>query len=196
MVIKFGGSLVNEAKEILKIIKPYCPVIVPGGGHFADYIRKIDIKMDLSDEAAHRMAIFATQQYGVYLSDISGIECSNSTEDGPIILMPYDLLCKYEPFEYSWEVTSDCIACFIAKLYGYKSFVLLKRVDGIYVDGVLRKELNIPLVKQIDQSVVDSRLANYMCQYGIDCYIYNASDIEVFRRNFKKGNYGTKICCK
>ncbi len=195
MIIKIGGSLVNEAKGILEIIKPYSPVIVPGGGHFADYIRKMDNKMNLSDESAHRMAIFATHQYGIYLSDISGIKCSNKIDVGPLILLPYDLLCEHEPFEYSWEVTSDCIACFAANLYGCESFVLLKKVDGIFAGGTLQKAIDIRSLKRIEQSVVDCRLADYMCKYGIDCYIYNASDIDKFRDDFIKGNYGTKIYC-
>ncbi|MCP8314248.1 MAG: hypothetical protein H3Z53_07755, partial [archaeon] len=76
-VIKIGGSLAEEpnslvqlCRELITISKNYGLIIVPGGGKFADTVRYLYNKFNLSDEIAHEMAILAMDQYGLLLKDI------------------------------------------------------------------------------------------------------------------------------
>ena len=50
----------------------YSFLVVPGGGPMADLVREIYSRGDLSQEAAHWMAILAMEQYAYFLADGSG----------------------------------------------------------------------------------------------------------------------------
>lgn len=196
MIIKIGGSLLDKSGDILKIIKEYKPIIIPGGGIFADFIREFDNKKHISDEAAHKMAIYSMNQYGIYLSDISKIPCSDSIKDGPLILLPYNLLENKPIKEYSWEITSDSLSCYVAHLYKENYIILLKSVDGIKINNKTIREINATDLVKINQDVIDNVLCSYMLRYKINCYIFNATDIEKFKENFTNKKYSTKILCK
>jgi len=77
-VLKVGGSLVENpvslamlCQELSVLAKAHRILIVPGGGEFADTVRKFDKTYGLSDVVAHKMAILAMDQYGFFLSDIT-----------------------------------------------------------------------------------------------------------------------------
>ena len=78
-VVKVGGGLAREAGD--DALRALCAAIgergrrhrllvVPGGGGFADAVRDCDQRFGLSDEAAHRMAILAMEQFGWLLSEL------------------------------------------------------------------------------------------------------------------------------
>ncbi|MEA1908566.1 MAG: amino acid kinase, partial [Euryarchaeota archaeon] len=75
IVIKIGGSLIGNARNLIHILNDYALtederiLIVPGGGIFADTVRTASEAYDISDEAAHWMAILAMDQYAHYLTD-------------------------------------------------------------------------------------------------------------------------------
>ena len=50
----------------------YSFLVVPGGGPMADLVREIYSRGDLSQEAAHWMAVLAMEQYGHFLADGTG----------------------------------------------------------------------------------------------------------------------------
>ncbi|MDS1006661.1 hypothetical protein [Clostridium sporogenes] len=193
MIIKVGGSLIKTVEPILEIIKSYNPLIIPGGGIFADSIRRFQRELNFSEEAAHDMAILAMHQYGIYLSSISKISTSNIIRNGPVIILPYDLLSIHEPFQCSWDVTSDSIAAFIASLINDSDIILLKSVDGIYVDNKCIKDISTSELIELQQDVVDPEFTHVLEKYKINCYIYNASNPIKFSDDFAKKNYGTKI---
>lgn len=66
LIIKIGGSLMDHAAGIIRTIRESERniLIIPGGGIFADAVRQKEI----SDTAAHFMAIAAMDQYGWLLS--------------------------------------------------------------------------------------------------------------------------------
>ena len=57
-------------QELSQLAKTHELVVVPGGAEFADAVRKFDKKYGLSKTVAHKMAILAMDQYGLFLSDI------------------------------------------------------------------------------------------------------------------------------
>jgi len=128
-VLKVGGSLAEDpsslamlGQELSVLAKAHRIVIVPGGGEFADTVRKLDKTYNISDVVAHKMAILAMDQYGLFLSDITPSsyvsyalkEISNSVNGMLPIFLPSKLMFSKDPLEHSWDVTSDTIAAYIA----------------------------------------------------------------------------------
>jgi 5-(aminomethyl)-3-furanmethanol phosphate kinase len=144
-VVKIGGGLAREGGD--DALRALCAAIgelgtrhrllvVPGGGELADAVRALDRRLGLGDEASHRMAILAMEQFGWVLSElIPGAVRSGglATVDGVAVLLPAALLAG-APLPASWEVTSDSIAAWVAGEAGAQRLVLVKPVDGLYAE--------------------------------------------------------------
>ncbi len=177
-VIKLGGSLILIAKKLVNEILDYSNtsedtnLIVPGGSIFADTVRRINP----SDEAAHWMAVLAMEQYGYYLADGTAgslIDKLNIPEKGTYILLPYNILKNKDELPHSWEVTSDTIAAWVAFQLGAR-FIKVTDVDGIYLSGILQKEL---FAKDIagKKTCVDQALPNFLIRNKMNCEIINGN---------------------
>ncbi len=153
IMIKIGGSLMvqNDGKilrQIGNIITGYSPehpiLIVPGGGPFADIVRQYGEQFELSEKTCHFMALTSMDQYayllneiisGSILTDLSNMESSTTTIfTHPQV--PHILLCSafirqvcVKDLPHSWDVTSDSIALYLAKLMDISMLVILKSTD-------------------------------------------------------------------
>jgi aspartokinase-like uncharacterized kinase len=194
-LVKVGGSLMEHAREVMAQLRAYDVLIVPGGGPFADRVREIQKEVRIEDAAAHRMAIMAMDQYGLMLSDVSGLPAYDSFEDveTPGIFLPSELLKKDDPFTPSWDVTSDTIACHIAHLAGAERFIILTDVDGIFVDGELVGEITASELKKLPGTCVDRALAGYLIEYGAVCQVVNGLDKNAVERALEGENAGTVV---
>ena len=195
-VLKVGGSLAENPTSLTKLCqelsvltKDHRIVIVPGGGEFADTVRKLDKIYGLSDVIAHKIAIVAMDQYGLFLSDItpnsyvshSLEEISNPVKDKVPIFLPSQLMFREDPLENSWDVTSDTIAAYIADKLHAKKLVLVTDVDGIFsqdpkqnVDTKLIEELSAEeLLGWNRRTSVDKTLPKMILETKIDCYVVN-----------------------
>lgn len=153
----------------------YFILIVPGGGIFADAVRKTDESFSLSADAAHWMAILGMEQYAYYLQDKSHAVAIDSIADlpqGVSILFPYRLLRNEDPLPHTWEVTSDTIAAWIAKQI---DAVLIKvtDVDGIFRNGELVREISTASCTENCASCIDSALPGFLLKNRMDCLIVN-----------------------
>lgn len=145
--IKVGGSVCNSPK--LKVLsghwaalaRQYRLLFMAGGGLFADQVRVIDDAFDLSDSAAHWMAIAAMDQCGYLLADcMPGVEevydldsaLSVAATGSSAVLIPSWLLRRHDPLPHSWQVTSDSLAAWLTGLANINRLVLLKDVPGLY----------------------------------------------------------------
>jgi len=195
IVVKLGGSLIHRAKELVKEIIDYSDtsgqaiLIVPGGSVFADTVRKVNA----SDEASHWMAILAMEQYGYYIADGSKAEIVDTIdiEDaGTYILLPYAFIKKKDELPHTWDVTSDTIAAWVAHQVGAR-FIKLTDVDGIFINGELKKELRAQELLGI-KTCVDRELPRYLIKNKMNCEILNGNCqgrlVDAF-----KGNVGTLI---
>jgi probable H4MPT-linked C1 transfer pathway protein len=142
-VVKVGGALLGR-QGALDIVVPVLsrvaergdPVlVVPGGGPFADAVRRIDTELRLSDDAAHWMAILALDQYAELLASRISLsrvvrdpaEASAALAAGMLpILAPSTWLRRSDPLPHSWDVTSDSIAAWVAGEVGAERLVLAK----------------------------------------------------------------------
>lgn len=113
VVLKIGGSLIDESANVLAQIPKNIPVLtVPGGGVFADFVRKADA----NDDESHWNAILAMDRFGRFLSTFGYPTTKElSFSNGTSVLLPYKILKERDPLPHSWDVTSDSIAAWVAR---------------------------------------------------------------------------------
>jgi aspartokinase-like uncharacterized kinase len=196
-VIKVGGSLAENpaglralCNRLGEIAKKYRIVVVPGGGKFADVVRDLDQQFVLSTDISHRMAILGMDQFGLLLSQIIPNSCTTYllndakqlSEIGVApIFLPSRLLFREEPLKPSWDVTSDSIATYVARLLRADKVILVTDVDGIFTsdpkkhsDAKLIKELSASeLLRLVQRSSVDRFLPKLLLETQINCYVVN-----------------------
>ena len=195
-VLKVGGSLAEDhtslvrlCKELSALAKAYRILIVPGGGEFADTVRKFDNVYGLSNIVAHKMAILAMDQYGFFLSDITPNShvsyslkaISNSAKGTLPIFLPSKLMFREDPLEHSWGVTSDTIAAYIAGLLHTEKLILVTDVDGIFSEDPKRNS-DAKFIEELSaeelqgwnrRTSVDKALPKILLQANLDCYVVN-----------------------
>jgi aspartokinase-like uncharacterized kinase len=165
-------------------------IVVPGGGDFADTVRKLDKLFCLSRYVSHRMAVLAMDQYGLLLSDLSDnsvvVRSLNAAKAAvnsaklPIFL-PSQIMFEEDPLENSWAVTSDSIALYIAQHLQARQVLFVTDVDGIYtVDPKKGKNATIisvispqELCLKRNRTSVDSALPGLLKKWPITCMVVN-----------------------
>jgi 5-(aminomethyl)-3-furanmethanol phosphate kinase len=115
-------------------------VVVPGGGSFADEVRRADRRFRLGDSAAHWMAILAMDQYGHLLTELAPlatvVRSRRELAPGRLnVLAPSAWLRRADPLPHSWDVTSDSIAAWFAGALGIRRLLLVKHEDGFIGPG-------------------------------------------------------------
>ena len=187
-VVKIGGSLFPDyAIELAKRLKNTSSVIILGGGEFANLIRKYDSKIKFSDETNHWTAIDCMEIIAKLVNDkvetaqlaYAIDEVSQIIDDGftPIFVVS-DFLKSEDPFECSWDVTSDSIAAYVANLLNANLFIVTD-VNGIYTQEP--KEPGSTFISKIDaktlltfqESSIDVMLPSLLLEFGTDCYVVN-----------------------
>lgn len=167
LVVKFGGSLMDAVPELARVLlsSPRPLLIVPGGGVFADLVRRTGLEGD----SAHWMAVAAMEQMGWYLTHY-GFQTVD-TLDKPrktAVFLPYGELRRSDPLPHSWSVTSDTIAAWVADRLGL-DLLLLKSVDGIFSGGKLVEVTEAP----VSTSDVDDSFIQFAIDHRITCRIIN-----------------------
>lgn len=143
-------------------------LIIPGGGIFADAVRQKEI----SDTAAHFMAIAAMDQYGWLLSSY-GMPVTHEPvmKRVPHIFLPYNHLVHTDPLPHSWDITSDTISAYYACLLSLP-LLLLKSVDYIRTsEGAV-----LILKPGMETEDLDPAFIPYIFEHHIRGYIIRGSD--------------------
>jgi hypothetical protein len=138
-VVKLGGSLAKSGRlaHILElVVQARAPVIVvPGGGAFADAVRRAQADCGFSDAVAHRMALLAMHQTGLMLAalqprlkpmeTLAGLKRTAAGTRIPVWL-PLKLVERDGRISADWSTTSDGLAARLAERLGRASVVLVK----------------------------------------------------------------------
>jgi 5-(aminomethyl)-3-furanmethanol phosphate kinase len=169
VVVKLGGSLCNRVPDLVTgLLSCERPLfIVPGGGIFADIVRKLPVDND----SAHWMAVAAMDQYG-WLIVSQGIMATTllNVPDRPVVFLPYCSMRGHDPLPHSWDVSSDSIAAWVADFLGL-DLLLLKSVDGIMENGSLVRQVKNP----IKTDVVDPFFIPFVLERKITATIINGT---------------------
>jgi 5-(aminomethyl)-3-furanmethanol phosphate kinase len=203
-VLKVGGSLMPSARNLMRALlamaeEGYSFLVVPGGGVMADLVREIYSRGDLSQEAAHWMAILAMEQYAYFLADGTGAaltrEIHRPKGDSRVqVLLPYQALCRDDgDLEHNWDYTSDSVAALAA---AQLSAPLIKAtdVDGVMLDG--KVVLEVSASRMLGRvSCIDQGTIRLLCDRlkGSRIWVLNGTDAQQFTNALKKGEGGTVI---
>jgi 5-(aminomethyl)-3-furanmethanol phosphate kinase len=174
-------------------------VVVPGGGPFADAVRRADRRFGLDDTAAHWMAILAMDQYAHLLAQLAPAAVL-VRGPGEIrarrlnVLAPAGWLRRADPLPHAWSVTSDSIAAWIARALVAGGLVLLKDVDGQLEDGARRPpRLRARVGRRRLAGVVDDYFARALGP-RMRCWIVNGRRPERVTRLLETGrSVGTEV---
>ena len=187
-VVKIGGSLFpNYAIDLAKQLKGTDSLIVLGGGEFANLIRKYDSEISFSQETNHWTAIDCMDIIAKLVNDkvdstklaYSIDEAKKISDDGftPIFIVS-EFLRSEDPFECSWDVTSDSIAAYLSHLLN-ANLLIVTNVNGIYTQEP--KEPGSTFISKIDaktmlnfpESSIDVMLPSLLLKFGTNCYVVN-----------------------
>ena len=159
MVIKLGGSLAYSP-HLVSWLKASTRadlriVLVPGGGPFADTVRRAQARWRFDDRIAHVMAIHAMEQFGRMMTGlIEGLlpaetpqAIAGALSEGQTALwMPSHMTLDCPDIPASWAVTSDSLAAWLAAKIDADRLVLVKSaafppgrrgVRALVRDGIL-----------------------------------------------------------
>jgi hypothetical protein len=197
VIVKVGGSLASYPEKLrilctklTELSREHKLIVIPGGGEFADAVRKFDKRFSLSPATSHRMAILSMDQYGLLLSDllqgsciVNKLELLQETLDlGKLpVFLPSTFLCTEDPLENSWDVTSDSIAIYVAGQLHATRTLLVTDVDGVYncdprkfSEAKLIKKLSArDLLRMNKRTSVDKFLPKLLLQLQIECFVVN-----------------------
>ena len=163
IIIKVGGkilekrdnieSTLNQFKSLLSDEMLQKVIIIPGGGSLADFVRRIDDKLNIGDHLAHWMAIYAMNHNGIKLcNDFNEVNYTDNyntlqtflqseSENGLFVFLPYDFISQEDQLPHNWEVTSDSITLYLAYKLKLKECYLIKDIDGIMINENGQEEL-------------------------------------------------------
>jgi aspartokinase-like uncharacterized kinase len=214
-VLKIGGSLSRGdgldalCREIRRLGESYRLLVVPGGGAFADEVRRAYERFRLSETAAHCMALCAMDQYGYMLSHlISGslltsdlTAAGKAAESGRVsILLPSAPVLQYSHLPHSWQVTSDTISAWVAHNSESGRLVLLKDVDGL-MQAAPTKESSAKLITECavhqlakHRGGVDGYLSAFLETARLETWVINGLRPERLSELLERGyTTGTRI---
>jgi aspartokinase-like uncharacterized kinase len=201
-VVKVGGglaralddeTLVALCRSISELAADHPLLVVPGGGGFADAVREHDRRFGLRARTAHAMAILAMDQLGLLLGDLIphatlSADLDRARRDAargrPAIVLPAALLERADPLPHSWRVTSDSIAAWLAGASGATRLVLVKPVDGLFLDwpaqGSPLARLTIAELAALQEAGraggVDAHLPAALTAAGVDAWVIGGRD--------------------
>jgi aspartokinase-like uncharacterized kinase len=159
-VVKIGGSLA-AAPELIAWLKQLVAcgggrvIIVPGGGPFADQVRRSQIATGFDDKTAHLMALHAMNQFGLMCCGLEPglIPAQSFAEIHEVhslkkvaLWLPEKMLSVNRTLPASWDITSDSIAAWLAKEINAEHLLLVKYqsaksdqfvIDDLQVSGIV-----------------------------------------------------------
>lgn len=139
-VLKVGGSLTRSdaAAQLMRALAARNArnlLIVPGGGDFADGVRKVQAHQGLNEAAAHHMALLAMHMLGVALADLApGFALADSPAQFDAawraghtpVWLPAQMVLAAPAIPASWDVTSDSLAAWLAAEVDASRLLLVK----------------------------------------------------------------------
>ncbi|WP_395665454.1 uridylate kinase [Methylocella sp.] len=194
IVAKIGGSLAaapaREPWLDALAMAPACPgrglVIVPGGGPFADAVRRAQEPLGFDDATAHRLALLAMHQYALVLRAAwprlkpaaSRAEIFATLASGRIpVWLPHAMASSDPTVEASWEMTSDSLSAWLARALGARDLLLVKSC-GVAAGA--------SLADLAAAGVVDPLFPRYAAASGARVYLAGPADLAGARARFSE----------
>jgi 5-(aminomethyl)-3-furanmethanol phosphate kinase len=201
-VVKVGGSLLGspELERWLEIFVKFSDgkiIIVPGGGVFADAVREAQKISNISDAAAHKLALLAMDQYGHLLHSInphlataaSELEIDERTwQHRAIVWLPSQMVLAEDSIPQNWDTTSDSIAAWLAQKMDATHLILLKS------DRPENQKLSLKAISE--DGLVDFAFQNFVNNQPFSTWVVKKGDYAHFNEGtcgFCEDVYGKKL---
>lgn len=187
-VVKLGGSLSNDERlanwlDMLLDCGKGRIVIVPGGGPYADAVRAQQQRWKFSDEVAHRMALIAMDQFAFQLNGINSQLVLTPTQAAIVgalannqlaLWLPSAMVSSAEQIAATWDITSDSLSAWLARLLEAERLVLVKSCaippNGAF-DALAQSE------------IIDREFTNMTRSAPFQIQIVSVSDIDRIRHD-------------
>jgi aspartokinase-like uncharacterized kinase len=182
IVIKLGGSLATSGKlqpcldKIESCYQDRAVVIVAGGGVFADQVRSAQQQWQLDDRTAHLMAILSMQQMALVIkalkprfitaASIDEIRLQAS-QQGVSVWTPDFAELDRADIPSTWDVTSDSLAAWLAKMLAADELILVKSGNII---------ADFDVAKLVQEQIVDASFHKFTQQTSFKLNIVNAEE--------------------
>jgi aspartokinase-like uncharacterized kinase len=179
IIVKLGGSL-SQSDVLIKCLnsveKNYqgrSVVIVPGGGAFADQVRMAQQRLQFDDKTAHRIAILAMQQMALLIKGLKDdFSIARSITDirkqlhrQKIVIWSPDIVeLDKAAIQASWDITSDSLAAWLAKVISARELVLVK---SAIIDA------SLSLQQLAEQDIVDKGFCDSVRQATFKIQVIN-----------------------
>jgi len=191
VVLKLGGSLSQSPQlagwvDYFAECHPGQAVIVPGGGVFAELVRKMQRQWQFNGRNAHHMAVLGMQQMALLLQGIntkmalaSSINKIRQCMDvqQPVIWFP-DMQClNLAGIPATWDITSDSLAAWLASNLMASELVLVKSapIPSSYT-----------LLQLTEQGVVDRAFCRYAGPENYTVRLFHRDDLSLFKKNYSE----------
>jgi hypothetical protein len=198
IIIKIGGKILENRENIESTLSQFKSlvqedvlqkvIIIPGGGSLADFIRSIDDKLNIGDELAHWMAIYAMDRNGIELcKNFSELNCINNykelqaflindTGKSISVFLPYDYLVQEDQLPHNWKVTSDSISLHLANNLELRECYLIKNVEGIIVningqEKVIKEMTTGDYIKFKNNKMIEIKTKELKKSQPVDSYL-------------------------
>lgn len=206
-VLKVGGSLSQRPRALRRLMMTLEALagtrtlaVVPGGGRFADEVRRADRRLGLGPSSAHWMAILAMDQLAYVLCDLTPnavlVRSPQEVQTGRLnVLAPSAWLIRTDPLPHSWDVTSDSIAAWVARTLDARLLILVKSADAPVSRPRRPGPVPMPRRVTLDQlgDLVDPYFARALSP-DLPCWIVNGAHPERIGRLLATGSTaGTQI---
>jgi aspartokinase-like uncharacterized kinase len=206
-VVKLGGSLLESGSlpslltTLGELARTHRLVVVPGGGSFADAVRRACSLHDPGASAAHWMAILAMDQHAHFLAGLLPTarlttgpdEIAKVHAEGLLsVLSPFRWLRAVDPLPHGWHVTSDSIAAWVAARLSARRLVLLKSLDGVpATSGDILAEA--PLRSPALGGIVDEYFERAV-EPGLECWVLSGHEPQRLSELLRDGRTrGTRL---
>jgi 5-(aminomethyl)-3-furanmethanol phosphate kinase len=179
IVVKLGGSLsqsdtlIQCLNNIEKNYQDKTVVIVPGGGAFADQVRMAQRRWQFDDKTAHKMAILAMQQMALLIKGLkSDFSIAHSVTDirqqlqqKKIVIWSPDIVeLDNAAIQASWDITSDSLAAWLAKVLSASELILVK---SAIIDA------SLSLQQLAKQNIIDKGFCDFVMQADFKIRVIN-----------------------
>ena len=202
-IVKLGGSMLGNPwlqPWLQSLSATPATVIVPGGGVYADQVRKAQKLSGFDDETAHFMAIAAMNQTAQVmqkmLPELALVEHEDDIlrmiqQGRSLIWQPYAMLQQDNRLPRNWRVSADSIAAWLAAWYLASS--------GEKAQLLLVKSLSCQTLQQtteIEPQWIDDYLIELLQQNQQCCWLCAAETLENLQKDWDLSLYARQISLK
>lgn len=189
-IVKVGGSYAHfrRMRGLVAALEMGAgrAIVVPGGGPFADCVRREQGRIGFDDAAAHRMALLAMGAFGIalagfsdILAPVSRIETMRGTvaEKRVPVWLPLALIDGDSRIAESWDMTSDSLAAWLCVHLRAERLIFLKR-------GAAR---SAALADLVSGGIVDPLLPQYLAGSSIEAFLCGPRNLAALGRALASG---------